>query len=367
MVTTEEGHHRLEVESAMAKQVAGQILSMLDVDPAEVTGFEVEIESNGCPEGETHTTIDSDGPRAGYIVAPMLRAADWDDNEPRQITVHVRTTEAADSDPEAEPDEDDGNVESDDGRPHTDEDTVTKVSVGTNAHAGLTAIAAYIYKKGKQVDSSGGYSIAWTDSKPGVSVSMILELVDTDLTRDQLSDALDYCAGRGILENVGPNGPGTANYYHVTQAGWYNLREEGPSDKVEDFPVDELVSTRLSGTTGFTYESPDRGEHGRETPDVDEPQEVSPGTRPHQALTVLAKITEDRGEDEWFTVREIYEYDDGPSWPNQTAASKSLSDLFLQHALCKRKKVTEDGKMINRYQMNDAGYEELERIGLAKF
>jgi len=125
-------HHRLEVESNMAKTVAGQVLSMLEVEPSEVTSFEIEILSNGSEDGDTQTVIESSGPRADHIVGPMLSAADWDDNEPRQINVHVQTGGSSQSD---SLNGDDPSVVSVDETLSVDEDAPTTPSVGKNTHA----------------------------------------------------------------------------------------------------------------------------------------------------------------------------------------------------------------------------------------
>jgi len=231
-------------------------------------------------------------------------------------------------------------------------------------------MAAYIWKKSsKSVDPDGhGYTeLEWTNEKPGISVAMIVENVEIELNREQLSDALDYCRKRGLVENVGDGGRGSTNYYHLRPEGWMALRASGRSEMVEEFPLDEMLESRLGGPSeGFTQENIERGEYGREEPDVDEPQPVKPGTRPHQALTVLKELAEEYGDDHYVSAEGVYKFPERIEWPNQTAASRALSGLFLDHAMCERVRESGGGRMRCLYRINEVGYRELNRIGEAE-
>lgn len=376
MTTTDSGHHRLEVESLTAKAVANKILSTLEVDPSEVTRFDITIESDGGND-ETETVIRSSGPRAGQIVSPMLKNVDWNQNVPHRIVVDVVTTEGNDNDgddEEGEDEEDDsGGVAEIDKEEVVSEDDPSSMTPGTNLHAALTALAAYIH----QSPGRSGYGSSDGDGEssgpPAVTVGTILEVVDVDLSMQQLSDALRGCVDRGLVDNVAEDGPGIPNRYHLNTDGWLMLRAAGPSERVEEFPFDELLDERVGDTTetvktpeSFTYTA-DRGEYAREEPDVDEPVPVAENTRPHQGLTVLAAMAEEYGDDHWVSAEGVYKFPVGPDWPNQTSASKSLSELFLKHALCERVKNTDTGAIRCLYRINEAGFRELRRIGDAEF
>lgn len=360
MTTTEAGHHRLEVESLTAKAVANKILSTMDVDPDEVVRFEVTIESQD-ERGETQTVIESSGPAAGRIVSPMLKHTDWDSEEPRKINVHVVTSEADPGNVEPEEESVDDEDEAED---EEDEDTYT-VSVGTNAHAAITAMAAYIWSHRQKTEQGDGESRSWPSGKPGITVAMIYDNVEMELSREQLKDALAHCMKRDLVENVGEGGRGSVNYYHLNQNGWSSLRATGVSDDVEDFPLEELLGGgRQGATAGFTIDSRDRGEFGRDEPDVDEPVPVNAGTHKHHALTILKRIVEKYGEDKWVPPEAVYRYPGKTDFANKTSASACLSTLFLQHALVERRKTTrKNGGVQCEYRLNKVGRGELNRLG----
>lgn len=364
MTDKDTNHHRLEVESMTARAVASNILSTMDVDPTDVVSFEVQIEAGDDRENET--LINSDGPKAGQLVSPMLQAVDWDDYEPRRIEVNVHTENGTIEEPTGDQEG------ADDVDAHVvDEVEIAPLTVGTNAHIGLTAAAAYIWKESTGGGGGRAESIDWTPEKPGITVGMIYDTVDVELTRRQLTDAIDYCRDRGLMENVGSDGEGTNNYYHLNQDGWLALRASGASDEVEDFPLDELLAERVSPdgslAEGYTYEDRDRGEFAREEPDVDEPRQISPNTHTHHALTILEWIAEEYGDDHWVSAEGVYEYPADTSWANRTSASTCLSTMFLQHALCERRKepVKGNGGVRCVYRINKAGRGELNRIGEA--
>lgn len=394
MATTSDGESdgvgddlELTLTGSLVRNTANSLLMSLGVDAGEVTEFRAEIKTeNG---DETVTTIESDGPHAGLMVKNMIGSVDWDENPPKQVDVSLVTGNGnSTSEPSLEepvrstvPTNDDEDSTTDEA-PDVYENGDTRLSAGTNMHIALTAFACYYSKQGapkiKVNDAIEGFDDDGDDNgterEVGVTIAEILEVVDVDLSSSQMTKAFYRLRDHDLVRVIDPHGD--SYRYSITDLGWDALATIGPSAEVEEFEFDkEALQDRDFGREGARgererdgYGTADRGEHGREEPDVEAPKPVKKGTRKHEVLTMLDAMADEYGKDHWVSIEGLYDTDMFVhDFPTKTALSTAASELFLQHAQCERKKATtkHGGGVRCLYRISDSGRAELNRIGRA--
>ncbi len=388
---------QLKVGGPNAQNVANSILSAMGVDPRDVV--EIEAEVTTVNDGETITSLTSDGLGAGHIARAMLNGVDWDEHRPVEVEVslvtqHSDADDADEPEPESEPEPEPsapdelayrGDENEDDTNPEfTEENLPDELTPNTPPHLALTAVAAYYTKI---VSSGGGKGDGTGDSEEdyesgvrGVSARQLARSLDIPVDYNTFAQALAEAASdHAVLDqNVADRNDGATDaYYQVNDIGraFLNangphadleemdislaIEDEGPTHEGRELSYEELLTIReaATGTTKTRTNSGTR-ELYIEEPRVDEPQSVSRDTRYHEVLWTLAQWHAENGGETWAPITELYEFTPF-DFPSQGAFGAPTSEVFLDHALIERRQVGRRAEC----RLNEAGWDEVERLG----
>lgn len=300
----------IDVSGPAASTVAKSVLTTLGVEAGEVDSIEVTITTgNG---DETVTTFDSEGPQAGAIAAEMIGAIDHDERPPKRVTVDLSATEgggddAGDGEDDEEPEEpvaeepDEEPDEADVDEAGDGERLYRRLSVGSNGHLALSAVAAYytmVTKEGEGAPdgSSGGGS----SGGEGVTVAQLMRMFDLPIEREALVKALSRASRvNGVLEKYTRSSDthGTVNGYTVNSLGAAFLAEKGAHPET-DLDVSGVTDPEADGGEN-RYAKLREAAQGREgptgvdrsgqvtmhdEPQVDDSKPVAYDTRKHECL-----------------------------------------------------------------------------------
>lgn len=165
-------------------------------------------------------------------------------------------------------------------------------------------------------------------------------------------------------EPVGGGGGGGGEADTTTTTGGSSGEQAAASDGGER-SREQLQNMRKGREGVSAAQSKKSGQIERHIaePRVDEPQDISPGTRHHEVLWTLAQWGADPETSEWVTASDLYEYTSF-DFPSVEAFGTPLGQTFLDFARCERRQTNlPGGGAAQEYRITDAGREEIDRLG----